>query len=489
MLQFALALPTRAAPTAGGRAGPPSTSPHGVLARRRGGGVPPSHTPDGLPRCGFDASPACRGAIATIACADCAAYDAVHGRGLYCGPCFDARHPWVRQPHRAVRLELPPPPPPPPQPDPLPPPVRGVADLLADARAAAAALDPPLQPRLAAMGAAAAGLRGTLARLAAGVAALRDDAARERAAAARKIQGLYRRRRARALMLTAARLLWGRVLDPPSGRYFFVHRYTGATQWDPPVVFGRALEVGLFPKVLAGALSEDAAAGMIQAAWRGRAARAGMAALLRGCFRRCVDPSSQREYFVNLLTGAARWERSALLRGVDLPVFTAADARGDPAVRARAAAAVQAAWRAHAARAVLAARAAERWEAVRIRAPAGGRGGHRTYYHDTASGATQWRRPLARALRWWRPPLRAGGADAGAAPLTREQAAGILQWFARGVRVRLRVQPLAAALYGVGEGGGGVVFFVHLPSGRASWKRPALLLPGTRLQRATAAGQ
>jgi hypothetical protein len=457
------------------------------------------------PRCSFDVDGRCRHAVATLACADCAPYDALQRAGYYCDGCHAARHPPCRLAHRVMPLRPPPPPPRDPT-DPLHPAVRGVAELLAAARASDAALGPPAAARLAALAAAKASTDRLLSRLVAGVSELRDDATRERAAAARKIQGLYRRRSARRLMVTSARLLWGRVLDPVTGRHYYVHRVSGARQWEPPVVFGRRLDVGLYPTVLASALSPDQAAAMIQAAWRGAAGRRSILGLARCTYRRVIDGASQREFYYNLATGRSRWSRPLILAGIDLPAYSHESLQEDVAWRARAALTAQRAWRAHAARRALASRASRRWE--RVWDPVQ----RRCFYYDTAAQTSSWAKPLARALPAWQPPR------APLEPLSPEQAAAVVGRFMRMCRVRWRLQPAAARLYacrradgaalagGTGSRGStplppahaggrrtptpthrhpqqlqGAVCYVHRPSGRASWERPALLLPTTRL--------
>lgn len=424
---------------------------------------------DGRLHCSFNIGSRCRHAIATVECTDCAVFDHSQGQGFYCDACFASRHPWTRAPHRFRRLNQRPVTPPP-KVDPLQPAIRGVVDLLGSTRRDDAALGGSLQPRFEALERAKGAIDGVLNRLLSAMTELRDDGARKRSAAARKIQGLYRRRKARALMLTSARLLWGRVLDPITLRYYFVNRFDGRTQWEPPCVFGRVLDVGLFPKILASKLSENTAASMIQAAWRGSHARVRLAGLVRSAYRRCIDPASQREYFFCLLTGASCWSRPALLRGVDLPEYSERDAHTDVVLLARKALAVQVAWRAHAARRALAARAGARWE--RVWDPAT----RRHFFFDKQKHVSGWVKPLRMSLPSWQPPL------APREPITTEQARVVIRRFMRMCRVRWRLQPLAASLYArYFDAKYGSFFYAHRPSGRTSWKRPALLLPDTEL--------
>lgn len=269
--------------------------------------------------CSYNVRGGCGHTRAVWRCAECAPSDAQQRAGLHCNACFAARHPWTRTTHRPTPIPPPPCPLRPPWRDPLPAPVRGLVDMLGGARQAAAALGPPLATQRAAVAHAAAKAEALLSRASTLLLELRDDDARARNAAARKIQGLQRRRALRRWVRTAMRLQWGRVLDAGTGRVYFVHRYSGASQWDAPALFGVPVDVGLFPRVLAGALSEDGAARIMQAAWRGAAARRTLCGLALSAYRRAVDPETQRQYYYNVLTGASRWDAPAFLRGVVLP--------------------------------------------------------------------------------------------------------------------------------------------------------------------------
>lgn len=273
-------------------------------------------------RCSFDVDGKCGHAIATRQCFGCKPYDA-KGTGYICETCWPKRHPWYRVAHdfmfvfqrpptptkeqakHAVQQEL----------------TVSTMALLGATRKSDASLGQPIA-QSAAGKALAAGTRKAdelLERMAFMILQLRDDEYSKRSRAAIQIQRGFRRRRGRKFARKMLKLMWGKVYDEATQRYYFVSRANPDRKtWEQPRIFGELVEVDNYPRVLASQLSDEDAAVMLQRAWRRRKTTHMLESLSLSMYRRVLDKLSGRVYYINMMTRMTQWNKPIFL-GVKEP--------------------------------------------------------------------------------------------------------------------------------------------------------------------------
>ena len=182
------------------------------------------------------------------------------------------------------------------------------------------------------------------------------------------LQRLFRARRARFLLREALLIVFEKRIDPRTGAEFYYNRRTGQSQWEAPVLvkalvrstgscgllmmlcwwcpggyleqgenFGadafafacRQIKDGDISKPI---LTPRSSAIRIQAVFRKSRVRAHMKELVESVWDRMYDPHSGHCYYMNKVTGEARWNKPVLLGGediecvrIDSPVFVESD--------------------------------------------------------------------------------------------------------------------------------------------------------------------
>jgi hypothetical protein len=481
------------------RAGTPDLQPLGTLRRAASrtaqsaisrdlptaGAVRPASGSTERFHCAFDVDGLCKHALATKQCFDCIKWDA-RAKGYYCDACFASRHPFHRLGHSFRFLY---------QRPPSPPFIvsknakavevaQDTLVMLTATRTAGAELEVGSKTAGDTLAAAKAGnatLDALLQRLAGNILRLRDDGWQARTRAAILIQNFWKFRIGRKLRRAVIRLMWGKVLDATTGKHFYVHRKTGATQWEPPTFGGRRVDVAMLPTVLASSLDPHAAAMAMQRAARGRMARLHVSNMVTTVYRRVTDPVTGSVYYFNLLTRAAQWRRpTCLLQGIEPAEYI----KGEDDIALRVSAiVVQRAWRQARGMRLLRGLIAAKFE--RVLDPGGG-DPPRYFYFNKLTGESTWSKPLGSILGTWEIPLAPSDKPPTpnkrhGAPMTPEEAATILAAMVRVWRARIITKKLVLHVYRrCYDTEYGAFYFWNRRTGTASW-RPTPLIKVLRL--------
>jgi hypothetical protein len=182
--------------------------------------------------------------------------------------------------------------------------------------------------------------------------------------AALHIQGLWRSRAARKMMVQMMGQVFEKAYDENVGACYYYNKRTGEATWERPKLLG-AEDIPETPRSLAaevkrkeeietekkefeetlgakrqreeeeankrkyerlrllrerGGMTEEEAASHIQGLWRTREARRMMSLMMHQVFEKVWDPATGQCYYYNKRTGETSWVKPALLGQDDLPI-------------------------------------------------------------------------------------------------------------------------------------------------------------------------
>jgi hypothetical protein len=133
-----------------------------------------------------------------------------------------------------------------------------------------------------------------------------------RSEAASKLQRAYRIRRARYELRTTMLIVFEKRRDHRTGADFYFNRRTGQSQWDAPVLAKQLVAGGDISKRV---LTPRSSATRIQAVFRKSRVRARIRESVETLWQRVYDAHSGHCYYLNKVTGEARWQKPLLLKG------------------------------------------------------------------------------------------------------------------------------------------------------------------------------
>ncbi|KAF4320650.1 hypothetical protein JM18_004929 [Phytophthora kernoviae] len=221
--------------------------------------------------------------------------------------------------------------------------------------------------------------------------------------AVRKLQCLYRARRARRVLQRARDERYQRVFSIAHGEFFYYNLWQGVKSWTRPLEIGKSLDIPIrdpdaSPRISPPVTSDEAAV-KLQAMWRGFQARRLTRQLLSERYEKHFDLEKERVYYVRKSEFAKAgkkdpptklWDPPPLLRKMyDLgePVEIRRLARFANMAPEEAAQIIQHAYRCHRGREfmrkILRSRVKKLWDAT-----AG-----RFYYYNTATKESSWEKP------------------------------------------------------------------------------------------------
>ncbi|RLN96587.1 hypothetical protein BBJ28_00000161 [Nothophytophthora sp. Chile5] len=218
--------------------------------------------------------------------------------------------------------------------------------------------------------------------------------------AVRKLQCLYRARRARRVMQRAREQRYQRVFSIPHNQFFFYNLWQGNKTWTRPPELGEHVDVpirdpDISPRI-SPPLTLDEAAVRLQAAWRAAQARQLTKKRLQERYEKHFDLEQERVYYVRKATTVQKqqttklWEPPPLLRKrYDLgePVEIQRLARIAAMTREDAARIIQHAFRCHQGREfmrrILRSRVKKLWDATNAR----------HYYYNLVTKESTWEKP------------------------------------------------------------------------------------------------
>jgi hypothetical protein len=201
--------------------------------------------------------------------------------------------------------------------------------------------------------------------------------------AAATIQGMYRRRQARALLRQLIGSVYTKVWDEGKQKFYFYNNNTGMSVWDDPTKH-MAHSLAKKPATTAEAAS------FIQGAWRKRKARQFFASLLQKTYKKLWSEEQQRYYYVNTKTGKVSWTRPKNVTDAQLQDFTAGKEEKPKKIigsEVEAASMLQGAYRAKKAREAIQKVAFSRFR-IAIDPSS-----DRTYYYNIHTKKTYWEKP------------------------------------------------------------------------------------------------
>ena len=349
---------------------------------------------DAKARCSFNTNNHCRFGLATRQCFGCKVFDLKRQTGYMCEYCWTHRHPWHRMKHEFVYLKQ----------EPDTPPKKRVENEVAEqvqretrtlikaTQASALSMGAPLQGSLREeqLKKAAGTCDSLIERVAGLILRLRDDEFVRRERAAAQIQRVQRRKWGRKFATQVARLSWGKVYDPGTGLFYYVHRSDRSrTQWEQPTLFGRLVDVKELPGRLAFEMSKDEAAVCIQNMVRNVFVKRMIKQLALGVFRRSIDKATGRVFYYNMHSRVAHWTKPKSLGDVEPPFYSVFE--DDRAIQT-ACKLVQNTWRKHKAKKIFLRLVAESFE--KVWDPSNGR----YFYYSRNTGESRWTKPFALLL-------------------------------------------------------------------------------------------
>jgi len=221
--------------------------------------------------------------------------------------------------------------------------------------------------------------------------------------AVRKLQCLYRARRARRVMQRAREQRYQRVFSIAHNEFFYYNLWQGIKSWARPAELGEDLEVSIrdpdaSPRI-SPPLTRVEAATKLQAVWRGFQARRLAMKLLRGRYEKHFDLEKERVYHVRKADPAKATKKEAITKLWDPPpLLRKRYDLGEPVEIQRlarfanmapdeAARIVQHAYRCHRGRQFM--RRIMRSRIKKLWDPASGR----FYYYNTTTKESSWEKP------------------------------------------------------------------------------------------------
>ncbi|OQR94459.1 hypothetical protein ACHHYP_01297 [Achlya hypogyna] len=265
---------------------------------------------------------ACKGAKATRKCYHCCKFDPAK-TGLYCDECFETRHPPLRIPHSWGRLDE----------DELDEEKQWLAHLarhkmaqdyrelelllehttsfLASTEVYDNNMDSEVDKAVADMKSIDHSIRGLMA----DVATQLKTRNLPQAVAVRKIQDMWKVRKARNRLRLMIQSIYAEMVDPATGQVYYLNKRTNMTRWDKP----KALETTNQRKPRRKKpMSPHEAALFIQKAFRARQARLAIRRLVRSVYVRVQDPATGKYYYYNKYTNTTSWTKPKLLGSDEL---------------------------------------------------------------------------------------------------------------------------------------------------------------------------
>jgi hypothetical protein len=453
--------------------------------------------------------------LATRLCFSCKRLEPRRVRaGFYCEECFLRRHPWTRMPHNWIVIQQVPPPKPPTidqRPEKQ---FKATTKLMDETKQAITSLDQSSLSTYSERRAAARHCDDLLERVMGLLSTVRDDGMRAQLHAARVLQGFWRIATAKKMVQTRTRLMWGKVLDVSTNKYYYVNRRTGKTQWEKPKTFyGADLgEIGNYPRVLSIELSEYEAARKIVGMFHVRRARQMIRTMVDRIWRVIVDRKSGRKYYYNTLTLKTQWKRPHMMGSerddvkrtlrADDPRIARAGAAAEAASRSRvaseswqpelkeglpkapdadvhfAATVIQSRWRA------AWARRACRLAMKQVLRKTWDSSYECYYYYNPRTGFSSWTKPLLLGNEDVLAETVEGHVRTGrrSEELSEEQATLKLQAFIRQCRARKRMRLIARSVWAkVMDPEYHVPYYYNKLSGLSQWERPFALEEGDDL--------
>ncbi|ETV84673.1 hypothetical protein, variant [Aphanomyces astaci] len=275
------------------------------------------------PACAFSIH--CKRTLATRKCYHCAKFD-VQRTGYYCDECFVARHPPLRLTHSWTFLkderdskadwikhltqlkleqdfhEL-----------------RGMLDQTSsflDTAAKAGASHHPTETKVKKaiedISTIDSGIRTLMGRVKKSLKCKHLT----RADAVRKIQDMWKVRKARKHFKALLRSIYKRMEDPVTGKVYYFNTLTEMAQWDKPLGLGSddyAANKTKKKAIMTRVWTQSDAAEFIQRAYRRRQATATVRQLIHKLYRKVKDPASGMYYYYNKQTGEVSWTKPKLL--------------------------------------------------------------------------------------------------------------------------------------------------------------------------------
>jgi hypothetical protein len=343
--------------------------------------------------CSFYMNNQCKFALATRQCFGCKIFDSKK-TGFMCESCWKNRHPWHREKHEFVFIQQ----------EPNTPPKKIIENEVADqvsketrslikaTQASALSMGAPLEGSMQEerLKKAAGTCDSLIERVAGLILRLRDDEFVRRERAAALIQRLQRRKWGRRFAERVARLSWGKVYDPGTGLFYYVHRSDRSrTQWNQPTLFGKLVDVKELPERLAFEMTENEAATCIQKMVRNVFVKRMISQLAMAAFRRSIDKATGRVFYYNMHSRTAHWTKPKSLGEIEPPFYSVFE--DDRAIQT-ACKLVQNTWRKHKAKKIFLKLVAESFE--RVWDPSNGR----YFYYSKNTGESRWTRPFALLL-------------------------------------------------------------------------------------------
>ena len=149
---------------------------------------------------------------------------------------------------------------------------------------------------------------------------------RHASSAAKKLQGLFRSRKARKNIQLLLQTIFERIYDPDSGSYYYYNSKTGESSWEAPRLLAggtRIMSTAERERVMekkakgtyktAANMSRTDAARVIQGCVRSWKARKLILQLVSALYEEVIDEESGAVYYYNTRTGESSWSKPRLM--------------------------------------------------------------------------------------------------------------------------------------------------------------------------------
>lgn len=293
--------------------------------------------------------------------------------------------------------------------------------------------------------------------------------------AARILQGYFRTRKARRLLLALASQRFEKVFDPNTERYFYFNTVTQESDWDKPRILGKldlddphvAKASEILTKTLRIVHDETSAAVAIQGLFRLKKAREQAARVAQSKYEKVWDEELNQFYYFDTVTGQSQWSKPKIL-GRTADVFRTVKSTGEPLrtmTEIEAAIMIQKIFRAK--------KAFQQCQAIMLK--------NLEKHYDEEQDLHFYYNPKTQVSSWNKPAL-LGSKDLPPAPvqcLNSETAAIRIQSNYRRYRCRLRVHAIVRERFQKHhDQDSGLYFYYDTKSGQSLWDKPRLLGPG-----------